>query len=66
MDASKMGKLSLIRFCLAELVDFPVNLLKIYLRKHLYGLPFNLELCVTSCGSLLHLDWLLHWIHLQV
>jgi hypothetical protein len=32
-DASKMGKLSLIRFCLRELVDFPVNLLKIHLEK---------------------------------
>jgi len=32
-DASKKGKLSLVRFCLHELIDFPVNLLKVHLEK---------------------------------
>ena len=32
-DAGKKGKLSLIGFCLHELIDFPVNLLKMHLKK---------------------------------
>jgi hypothetical protein len=31
-DASRMGKLSFLRVCFHELVDFPINLLRIHLR----------------------------------
>lgn len=71
-DASKKGMYSLVSFCLRELIDFPVNLLKVHLSKETgtpsfrpeavrnilrIALAFGLALAInTSAASIVFID----------